>query len=896
MNKLKTLLFFALGVVSFQVSAQIKIGIGTGAPAVELPAAKAIEVSYASPKEYTLAEIIVTGSKFYDAASLLSVTSLVKGDKVRIPGPSISEAIKKLMDQGILEDVQILAQKVEGENIYLEVKVKERPRLGKIQFTGIGKADQDGLNEKVKLIKGKIITETLIKNAELTIRKYFDEKGFINLKIKTTQLQDTLRRGNQATLKFDVNKGSKVKIDSIIFNGRSQIGEGALFSKMKDTKARRSSGLFSSSKFNEKKFEEDKLKIIEYYNKKGFRDARIIGDRKVVSADGKTLNLIIDIEEGKKFYFRNITWSGNYIHPDSLLGDILGLKKGDVFDMEDMNKRINGIPANDVSSLYMDDGYLYFNADPQEISIEGDSIDVQIQINEGKQATINKVILNGNTKTSDHVVMREIRTIPGQKFSKTNLIRSQRELSTLGYFNQEKIGINPVPRPDGTVDIEYTVEEKPSDQIELSGGWGGYIGFIGTLGIVFNNFSAKKMIDVKNWKGIPAGDGQKVAVRFQATGKQYQNYSLSFSEPWLGGKKPNSFSVALNRSVYRIPGQLSYSSSPYSGAYNPYGFGGYGGNSGFGYGGGGFGGGGFGGSQFGGGYGGPGTGTYDERDSTSQQFNTLSLNIGLGKRLRFPDDFFTLSTNLAYTIYDTRNFGIYPNGKTNGVTLAASISRNSVSDPTYPRSGSSFTLLGTFTPPYSLLGTKNTVNFLEYHKWMFDASWYTSIVGKLVLSTRAHFGLVGRYNKQKDFTLFERFDLGGSGMNNQGNFFNARDIVSLRGYEDRVVGPYSQGGQSLGGVIYNKYIAELRYPVSLNPSATIFVLAFAEGGNNFGTVKEYSPFNLRKSAGIGARIFMPAFGMIGIDYGKGFDPIDGVPGVSNRGLKAFTFSIGQQIR
>ncbi len=892
MKKILIFTFCLFGII-VQGIGQIKIGIGSETPVENGP--KPIEVNYANPKEYIVAEIIVTGSKFYDGASLLSVTSIQKGDKIRIPGPSISEAIKKLMDQGILEDVQILAQKAIADSIYLEIRVKERPRLGKIQFVGVGKSDQDGLNEKVKLIKGKIITETLIKNAELTIRKYYDEKGYINLKIKTTQLQDSLRKGNQATLKFDVNKGSKVKIDSIIFNGRSQLAEGQLISKMKGTKARRSSGLFSSSKFNEKKFEEDKLKMIEFYNKKGFRDARIVSEKKVPSADGKTLNIVLDIEEGKKFYFRNISWAGNYIHPDSLLTEILAMKKGDIFDMEEMNKRINGIPANDVSSLYMDDGYLYFSADPQEISIDGDSIDVQILINEGKQATINKVILNGNTKTSDHVVMREIRTLPGQKFSKTNLIRTQRELATLGYFNQETIGINPVPRPDGTVDIEYTVEEKPSDQIELSGGWGGYIGFIGTLGVVFNNFSAKNITNLKAWKPLPAGDGQKMAIRFQATGKQYQNYSVSFSEPWLGGKKPNSFSIALNRSVYRIPGQLSYSSSPYAGAYNPYGYGGYGGG-GNGYGYGGYGGGGFGGygSQYG--YGGAGTGTYDESDSTSQQFNTLSLNIGLGKRLRFPDDFFTLSTNLAYTIYDTRNFGIYPNGKTNGLTFAASLARNSVSDPTFPRSGSSFTLSGTFTPPYSLMGWSKSTSFLEYHKWMFDASWYTSIVGKLVLSTRAHFGLVGRYNKNKDYTLFERFDLGGSGMNTQGNFYNARDIVSLRGYDDRVIGPYSSGGSSLGGVVYNKYIAELRYPISLNPSATIFVLAFAEGGNNFGGLKEYSPFNLRRSAGLGARIFMPAFGMIGIDFGKGFDPIDGVTGVQNRGLKAFTFSIGQQIR
>ena len=868
---------------------QIKIGIGGDAtePSTGTTAAP-IEINYANPREYTIEEVKVSGSKFYDGASLLSVTALQKGDKIRVPGPAISDAIKKLMDQGILEDVKVVAEKVEGEKIWLDIQVLERPRLGKIEFKGIKKTDQDGLNDKVKLIKGKIITETLIKNAELTIKKYFNEKGYLNTQIKHKQLQDSTKKNNQATLVFDINKGSKVKIDSILFNGRSQLPASALVSKMKGTKARRLSGLFSNSKFNEKKFEEDKIKVIEYYNKKGYRDARIVSDQLVPSADGKTMNIVLNLEEGKKFYFRNITWEGNYIHPDSLLRDILGIKKGDVFDMEEMNKRINGIPANDVSSLYMDDGYLYFNAEPQEVSIDGDSIDVNILINEGKQATINKIILNGNTKTSDHVVMREIRTLPGQKFSKTDLIRTQRELATLGYFNQEKIGINPIPRPDGTVDIEYTLEEKSSDNIELSGGWGGYIGFIGTLGVVFNNFSAKNVLNKKAWKPLPSGDGQKLAVRFQATGRQYQNYSLSFTEPWLGGKKPNSFSVSVNRSVYRIPGQLSYSSSPYSyGGYNPYGYGGYG------YGGLG---GGFGGN--GGAYGGAGfgQGVYDERDSTSSQFNTLSLNIGLGKRLRVPDNFFTLMTNLSYTIYDTRNFGIYPNGKTNGVMLSATLARNSVSDPTYPRSGSSFSLSGTFTPPYSLLGSKNTTNFLEYHKWMFDAAWYTSIVGKLVLSTRAHMGFLGRYNSARDYTLFERFDLGGSGMNMQGNFYNARDLIGLRGYEERAVGPYNASGNSTGGIAYNKFVAEIRYPVSLNPSSTIFVLAFAEGGNNFGSMKNYNPFNLRRSAGIGARIFMPAFGMIGIDFGKGFDPIDNVPGVQNRGLKSFTFTLGQQIR
>ncbi len=883
----KVLSFILVLLITKTSFAQVKIGIGAGSGNSEA-ATPDFVIDYTNPKEFIIANIDVTGTKFYDASSLLSVTSIQKGDKIRIPGPSSSETIKKMMDQGILEDVQFLIQKIQGDSIYLEIKVKERPRLGKILFEGIGKSDQEGLNDKVKLIKGKIITETLIKNAELTVKKYFFEKGFMNVAIKSTQKQDTLRKNNLATMTFNIKKGGKVKVDSIMFVGRTQIPEGTLLSKMKDTKARKSSGLFATTKFNEKKYEEDKIKVIEYYNKKGYRDARITSEKKVVSPDGKNLNLIINIEEGRKFYFRNIRWVGNYIHPDTLLTEILGVKKGDTFDMEELNKKINQIPANDVSSLYMDDGYLYFNADPQEISVDGDSIDVDILINEGKQATINKIILNGNVKTSDHVVMREIRTLPGQKFSKTMLIRTQRELANLGYFNQEKIGMNPIPRPDGTVDIEYTVEEKASDQIELSGGWSGGFGFIGTLGVVFNNFSAKNIRNFKAWKPLPSGDGQKIAVRFQATGRDYQNYSLSFTEPWLGGKKPNSFSASINRSVFRQPGNLSRNQNNIfnNGLNNPYG----------GYGGGQFGGGQFGGGQFGNQFGGS-IGRYDEADSTSSKFNTLTVNVGLGKRLRVPDDFFTLSTNLAYTLYDTRNFNPFPNTKTNGVTLAATLSRNSISDQTFPRSGSSFTLMGTFTPPFSLLSNKVTTNFQEYHKWMFDAAWYTSVVGKLVLSTRAHLGVLGRYNKKLSHTLFERFDLGGSGMN-MNNFFISRDIISLRGYEDRIVieqpnGTVTTNQNSQGGLIYNKFVAELRYPISLNPSATIFVLAFAEGGNNFASSKAYSPFNLRRSAGVGARIFMPAFGMIGIDFGKGFDPI---PGAENKGLKSFTFTLGQQIR
>jgi outer membrane protein insertion porin family len=487
--------------------------------------------------------------------------------------------------------------------------------------------------------------------------------------------------------------------------------------------------------------------------------------------------------------------------------------------------------------------------------------------------------------------MREIRTLPGQKFNKSAIIRTVRELSTIGYFNPEKITPNPIPRPDGTVDIEYNVEEKPSDQIELSGGWGGFIGFVGTLGVVFNNFSAKNLTKLSAWRPLPAGDGQKLSVRFQANGAAFQNYSLTFTEPWLGGKKPNSFSVSLNRSV-SYPYQFRNTGF---GGQNQFGGGGFGGGGfgGGGFGGGGFGGGGFGGGGLGGFNGGlGGFNSFAVPDSLrTAHFNVTSITFSLGKRLKWPDDYFSLSNSLALSSFDVDRYytWAYPQGISTSITFMTNFSRNSIDNPTFSRNGSSFSLTGSLTPPFSLLGGNKSGTLIEYHKWMFDASWFTPLIGKLVLHTRAHLGFLGAYGN-RETTRFERFDVGGSGMV-QGFQFN-RDIIGLRGYKDRSIGP--SGSYGNGGVAYNKFVLEARYPVSLNPSATIFVLGFAEGGNNFSSLKEYSPFNLYKSTGIGARIFMPAFGMIGIDYGFALDKPR--PGESDFGRQAFTFSIGQQIR
>jgi outer membrane protein insertion porin family len=876
----KYTLLLSLILISYFSQAQLRGALGQRA---NTPSAT--ELNYAEPKEYEIAEITAVGSKYYDGNSMISLSGLRVGDKIKVPGDAISSAIKKLMGQGILEEVEIDASKIEDNKIWLTFLIKERPRLFKLVYTGIRKGEQETLNDKVKAYKGKIVTATVKKNIDLAIRKFYQDKGYLNIAIKINEKTDSLR-GNNATMKVEITKGAKVKVSQIELIGVTELSEGTVRKKLKNTKQKAFYRLFSPSKYIPKKFEEDKGKLVDFYNKKGYRDAQILMDSVYKDSD-KTVKIIMKIDEGKQYHYRNIRWEGNYIYPDSILTEILGVKKGDVYNVEDLEKRLNGKPQEDVSSAYMDNGYLFYQCEPVETAVAGDSIDITFRMNEGKQATINKVILNGNTKTSDHVVMREIRTLPGQKFSKSAIIRTVRELSTIGYFNPEKISPNPIPKADGTVDIEYNVEEKPSDQIELSGGWGGYIGFVGTLGVTFNNFSARNITNLSAWKPLPAGDGQKLSVRFQANGASFQNYSLSFTEPWLGGKKPNSFSVTLSRSIsypYKIQQYNQLSGQGY-------GQGGYGGGYGGGFGGGGYGG-------YGGGYGGYGGGANlnAPTDSASQaqadaHFNSTSLSFSLGKRLKWPDDYFSLSNSLSFQLIDVKNLPYYgyPEGQSVSASFVTNFARNSIDNPTFPRSGSSFSLTASLTPPYSLFGGNNS-NLIEYHKWMFDASWFTPITSKLVFHMRTHLGFLGSYNPDKDITRFERFDLGGSGMQTGYNVIS-RDIVALRGYKDRALG--SQGSVPSGGVAYNKFVMEVRYPVSLNPSATIFLLGFAEGGNNFANYTDYNPFKLYKSAGFGARIFMPAFGMIGIDYGFAFDKI---PGVSDGGRQAFTFSIGQQIR
>jgi len=824
----------------FGVFAQVKLGSRGG---TQLPEE---EVSYENPKTYEIGGIEVKGVKFLAPEALIAYSGLKVGDKIEIPGLGISGAIKKLWDQGILGDIQVQIAKVEkraeGEFIFLDFVLKEKPRLSKFLIKGLKKGDSDDIRGKIGLIRGKAINDAIIKATSNTIRKHFLEKGYFNTTVNITQEEDT-SLANSVLLQIVVDKGKKVKIENIEIVGNETVENKIVRKRLKETKQKNFWRIFKASRFVRSKFEADKQKLIEYYSKNGYRDINILGDSVWKNPNG-TISLKLRIEEGQKYYFGNIKWSGNYLYTGEYLANILNISKGDVYNMDLLQKKLNYNPSGlDISSLYMDDGYLFFSIDPNEVAVNKDSIDIELRMNEGAQARINRITIQGNTKTNDHVILREVRTLPGEKFSRSDLIRTNQVLASLGYFDPEKIGINPVPNPqDGTVDIHYSVEEKPSDQIELSGGWGGFFGFIGTLGLSFNNFSMRKIGKLREWSPLPSGDGQRFSIRFQANGRQFQTYSMSFTEPWFGGKRPNSFTVGINRSIQR---------------------------------------------------------TLSSTNDVISRLAINGFNISLGKRLRWPDDYFSLMTTLNIQRYDLFNYTLITNsnfGKdqtySNSIAFNTTFSRNSLNNPTFPTTGSSLSLIVNVTPPYSLFRENNRFStdnerfrWVEFHKWNLDASWFTPLAKNLVINTRAHFGFIGNYNKQLGIGPFERFRLGGSGLSGF-NFLLGYDIIALRGYNDGTV------GTPLGieaGVLFNKFVTELRYAISTNPAATIFVHTFLEGGNSWGSYQDYNPFNIYRSGGAGVRIFMPAFGMLGVDYGVAFD---GPKSIQNR----FQFTIGQQIR
>ena len=826
----------------------------------QLPIGTDKDISYEAPAEYEIGGITISGVEYLDQNVLILLSGLTVGDKITIPGDKISNAIESLWEQGLFSDVKISATKIQGNIIFLDIALEERPRLSKFSFNGIRKSEADNLREKINLIKGNVVTPNLINNTKNTVKSYFTEKGFYNTEVNIKEVTDTTLKNN-VILIIDVDKKTRVKINEIIIHGNQALSDAKIRRAMKDTKQKRWYNILKTSKFLEDNLEKDLRNAIAKYNANGFRDAKFVKDT-VYKVEENLINIELTIEEGNKYYFRNINWIGNTKYSNKTLDAILGIKKGDIFDQSVLDARLYMNPnGRDVTSLYMDDGYLFFQVTPVEVLVEGDSIDMEMRIYEGKQATINKVTVVGNTKTNDHVILREIKTKPGQLFSRADVIRSQRELSQLGYFNPETLGVNPTPNPaEGTVDIEYLVEERPSDQIELSGGWGaGRV--VGTLGVSFNNFSAKNFFKKGAWRPLPSGDGQKLSLRGQTNGLWFQSYNASFTEPWLGGRKPNSLTVSAYHSI-QSNGQTRFIQANGEKIVNP------------------------------------------ERAGI-----TISgVSVGLGSRLQWPDDFFTIYRELTYQHYtmDRWQQFIFSNGTSNNLSLKLVLQRNSIDAPIYPRRGSQTSLSLQLTPPYSLFKKDSIGNPLdysalpvderfkwaEYHKWKFTTSWFTELAPKLVLNTKAGFGFLGHYNSTIGSAPFERFYLGGSGLT--GFALDGREIIALRGYDEQVLSP------TTGGTIISKYTMELRYPISLNPNATVFALGFAEAGNTWTSFKKFNPFDVKRSAGVGVRIFLPMFGLFGLDYGWGFDSVTRDPGsglspVTGRPQGQFHFTIGMNL-
>ncbi|WP_020571495.1 BamA/OMP85 family outer membrane protein [Neolewinella persica] len=789
---------------------------------------------YSSPQEYEIGAISVEGAFFAEQNAIIGVTGLSVGDKIRIPGPDIPRAIKNLWRLRLFTDVAIEQEKVIGDVIFLRLRVEERPRFLRHSYTGVKQGLHEDLNEVVNtyIVRGGIVTEDSKVNAAEGIREFFIEKGYLDARVEVEEEIDS-SRANSVRLLFNVDRGDRVKIKEINFVGNEAISDKKLRKKMKETSQK--GRLLKSSKFRPDLYKEDQDAIVAFYNTQGYRDARVLSDSLYRNEDG---DLIIDLKvnEGNQYYFRNITWKGNSIYDDETLSQVLGIEKGDIFNEEELQSRLSFSQDNaDVSSLYMDNGYLFFSVDPIEVAIAGDSIDLEMRIFEGPQATIDKVVINGNDRTHEHVIRREVFTRPGQKFSRSDIIRSQRQIIGLGYFNQETLGIDTPVNPDrGTVDIIYTVEEKPSDQLELSAGWGGRRGVIGTLGVTFNNFSLRNLFNKEAWHPLPQGDGQRLSLRAQTNGRFFQSYNASLTEPWLGGKRPTSLTV--------------------SAFYNKYDLG---------------------------------------IESAPRKLIIQQGSVSFGTRLRWPDDNFVfraginmqiLSLNEWSNLFITDDGISVRNGNFNNFSGQFTLSRSTATDPIFPKQGSNIELTVQLTPPYRNLGLRSSdpedladveerFRYLEYHKWRLNADWYTPLVGKFVLKTQAKIGYLGAYDDAVGVAPFERFQLGGDGINNQQFQFAGVDIISLRGYEieelEANLNPVT--GQQGATPIFSKYTMELRYPLSLNPSSTIFVLAFAQAGNAWRTSRDFNPFDLKRSAGFGARVFLPMFGTLGFDWGVGFD-------------------------
>ena len=789
--------------------------------------------------DYEIGSIQIKGADQLDPTMVSLLSGLNVGDKVQFPSDKVAKAVRNLWEQELFDDVQLYITKNIDRVVYLEFRLKTLPKLSKFYFTGIKKAKQDAIRELLDLKRGKVVSKNLLITSSNAIKKYFIEKGFLEANAEITSFQDSSLL-DAVILRIDVNPGERLKIEEIAFKGNKSISDKKLRKVMDDTHRYRWWNIFGISKLLKEKLESDKSLIVEAYNEAGFRDMRIKSDTFYKTPENKLI-IEFEIQEGQPYHYKSISFYGNSKYSTEILQSILKIKAGDRFNSKALYSRVNGDPdGNDISSLYLNNGYLFANVIPVEVKVEKDSIDLEIRIREGKQATVRKVIVNGNERTNDHVIYREIRTRPGDLFSKSDIMRTVRELGQLGYFDPRQI--TPVPIPDpitGTVDLEYTVVEQSTSQLELQGGWGRFT-VVGTLGLNFNNFSARNIFNKRAWQPLPTGDGQNITIRAQTNGTFYSSYNFSFTEPWWGGKKPNSVTFSAYHNTMNYSGQQTI-------------------------------------------------------DSLAQKIGITGVTLGQARRLKWPDDYFTLFQSFEYRRFNINNYPLvgasFTNGIANSVAYTFNLRRDNRDLPIFPTRGSSIGFTLEATPPVSLLDGRDysklspteKFQFIEYHKWKFTGDYYAQIAKNFVIKSYSEFGFLGSYNKDYGLPPFERFYLGGDGLQNF--VLDGREVIGLRGYTNFSLTPEG------GGALYNKFTTELRYLLSPNPQAQIFVLAFAEAGNNYDNFADYRPFELKRSNGVGLRIFMPMFGLLGVDLAYGYDNLPGASGPS--GWQTH-FVLGQQ--
>ena len=809
-------------------------------------------LDYEHPKQYIINKVKVSGIKYLDPEVVASMSGLTKGDTIMIPSDYLSSTLKTMWNQRIYSDVQILTEPV-GDSVNIEIVLRERPRVYDWKIEGVRKGQMSELLETLKLKKGSELSDFVLNSSKDAIRKYFAEKGFYNADVSVRLENDTTLE-NVVNVFFVVDRKNRVKIGKIDFEGNTALSDRQLRRSFKKTH-QKSINIFKGAKYKEKDYEEDKENLIDFYNSRGYRNATILSDS-VYRINDKRLGIALKVDEGNKFYYRNVSWTGNSVYETRQLNDMLGISKGETYDKKTLHKRL-GIgkhadyeDMSSISSLYQNNGYLFSSIDPGEVVVGEDSIDINVKIFEGKQAKINEVKISGNHRVNDRVIRRELYVRPGELYNRALLMQTIRQLNQMQHFDPEKTspGIDLVPNSNELVDISFPLEEVASDKFEISGGWGSNM-FVGSVGVQLNNVSLKNFFKGSEWRPYPHGQNQQLAIRGQTNGSYYKAISLNFTEPWLGGKKPNSLTVGLY-----------YSDE---------------------------------------------TDAYYAWQSGNRHFRTIGGAVGIGRRLSWPDRYFTIYNEISYQAYNLKDWSSFlvTNGTSNIFALKTVLARNSVDSPIYPRTGSEFSLSLTLTPPYSLfqknvdyadpnLPDYKRYKWIEYHKWQFKAQWYYPLTNnnKLVLMARAEMGYLGSYNKNKP-SPFEGFDVGGDGMSGY-NVYGV-EIVGLRGYENSALTPYTYtaDGRADYARAYNKYTMEIRYPFILKPSSTIYGLVFAEGGNAFKSWKEFDPFLIKRSIGVGARIYLPIVGMLGIDWGYGFDK---AVGQTERSGSQVHFIIGTQ--